>query len=416
MENMQTCTKSWPIDPDLFQVAIAKAPQHYPVLQCLLDRVEQGAREKDLLDHRVGQVLNLEVMVANEWPTNNTLFLTAIAKLYSAQDYMGINDLQDRRSLANQGMKDKKNLNASVVQIIEGTFGGDVEKAYEAWEAQNIPESPAREPSYITPPASPRLSEPPPIQRMPTVVSDVLAQSGAFDEVEAQAQPQVQPQVQPRWSTEDYKLHCLPENAGPYDHLTEEDWIDWEREQAEYEKNQPWCDYCHRDSGCDGDHGDEMRGGFLLYKGPTISPLTAPSLPQAQAQPQAQEPAQLKPTCGPTLKCSWPEFCRCGWQFHPLHEVAQFRGGTAEWDSATERWNWTSASTSYSSTWSMHFPFKTEQEQVLDYIDEVDQWSKDMARIIAESRALREAPLSAFADLAAVEDDDTIPDVDIDAM
>jgi hypothetical protein len=398
MENMRLCSNSWPIDYDLLQLAVTRRPQHRPALENLLDRVEDGMCEKYRLDNRIGQALGLDDMAAQEWPTNNTLFLTAIAKRYSAQDYMGINELQDLRSSANKALNAKRNLDASIVQIIEGPFGGDVEKAREAWEAKI-------QPGYITPPASPRPSEPPPILRMPTVVSDVLAQSGAFDEAEAPAQPG-------RWTEDDYKLHCLPENAGPYDHLTEEDWEEWEAQQKEAEKNEPWCNYCHRDSGCDGDHGDEMRGGFLLYKGPTISPLTAPSLPQAQAPPQAQ----LKPTCGPTLKCSWPEFCRCGWQFHPLHEVAQFRGGTAEWDSATERWNWTSASTLYSSTWSMHFPFKTEQEQVLDYIEEVDQWSKDMARIIAESRALREAPLSAFADLAALEDDDTIPDVDIDAI
>jgi hypothetical protein len=203
-----------------------------------------------------------------------------------------------------------------------------------------------------------------------------------------------------RWTEEDYKVHCLPEGAGPYDHLTEEDWEEWEKQQNEAEKNQPWCDYCHPSSNCDGDHGDEMRGGFLLYKGPAFSPLTVP---------------EAKPTCGPTLKCSWPEFCRCGWQFAPEAEVAQFRGGTAKWDSAAERWNWTSTSTSYSSTWSQHFPYKNEQQQVVDYIEEVDQWSKDMARIIAESRALRQAPPSAFADLAALDDDDTIPEVDIES-
>lgn len=400
MENMISCSNTWPINYDLLQQAIAKQAQHRLALENLLDRVEDGMCEKYRLDHRIGQALGLDDMVAQEWPTNNTLFLTAIAKLHSAQDYMGINELQDLRSAANKALNVKKNLDASIVQIIEGTFGGDVEKAREAWEAKI-------QPGYITPPASPGFTEPPPIQRLPLVVSDALAHSGAFDEAEAEAQPQ------PRWSTEDYKLHCLPQNAGPYDHLTEEDWKEWESQQNEAEKNQPWCNYCHRDSNCDGDHGDEMRDGFLLYKGPTISPLTVPSLAPAQAQAQPQ--AQLRPTCGPTLKCSWPEFCRCGWQFHPTHDVAQFRGGTAEWDAKTETWNWTSTSTTYSSTWSMHFPFKTEQEQILDYIDEVDQWSKDMARIIAESRALREAPLSAFADLAALEDDDTIPDVDIEA-
>jgi len=49
------------------------------------------------------------------------------------------------------------------------------------------------------------------------------------------------------------------------------------------------------------------------------------------------------------------------------------------------------------------------------YLEEVDAWTRDLQRLIAESRAIREAPLSAFADLAALEDDDTIPEVDIDA-
>ena len=35
----------------------------------------------------------------------------------------------------------------------------------------------------------------------------------------------------------------------------------------EYDANEPWCDTCHPQSGCDGDHGDEMRGGHLIRKG-----------------------------------------------------------------------------------------------------------------------------------------------------
>jgi hypothetical protein len=216
-----------------------------------------------------------------------------------------------------------------------------------------------------------------------------------------------------QWTEEEYEQNCLPKDAGPYDHLTEEDWAEWERQQEEAEKNEPWCTYCHPQSGCDGDHGDEMRGGFLLRKGPVISPLTVPQ-PQAQAQAQPQP----QPICGPSLQCSWPNFCRCGWQFTPWADVAQFRGGTAKWDSSSEYWTWTSTSTSYSSTWSMRFPLEEQQEQeqyIQDYIEEVDAWTRDMERIIAESKAIREAPLSAFADLAALEDDDTIPEVDIEA-
>lgn len=38
-------------------------------------------------------------------------------------------------------------------------------------------------------------------------------------------------------------------------------------EQEQYDPNEPWCDTCHPQSGCDGDHGDEMRGGHLIRKG-----------------------------------------------------------------------------------------------------------------------------------------------------
>jgi hypothetical protein len=40
-----------------------------------------------------------------------------------------------------------------------------------------------------------------------------------------------------------------------------------EYEEEQYDPNEPWCTTCHPQSGCDGDHGDEMRGGYLLYKG-----------------------------------------------------------------------------------------------------------------------------------------------------
>ena len=261
---------------------------------------------------------------------------------------------------------------------------------------------------------------------LPEVVQSVLAQSGAF------AEDLMPPkELEAGWTERDYKAHCLPEGAGPYDHLTEEDWVEWERQRNEDEAHGPWCDYCHRDSGCDGDHGDEMRDGFLLRKGPAFSPLTVapPIAPvqqvmaqaQPQPEPQAQPQPEAQPNCGPTLKCAWPDLCRCGWQFHPAHRMLEFRDGTAKWDSATERWTWTSTSTSYSSTWSRHFPYQAEPEaqpehqQVLNYIEEVDAWSKDVARLIAESKAIREAPLSAFAELAHQEDDDTIPEVDIEA-
>jgi hypothetical protein len=54
-------------------------------------------------------------------------------------------------------------------------------------------------------------------------------------------------------------------------------------------------------------------------------------------------------------------------------------------------------------------------QRVMSYIHEVDSWARDVERLIAESKEIREAPLSSFADLASYEDDDTIPEVDIEA-
>ena len=129
-----------------------------------------------------------------------------------------------------------------------------------------------------------------------------------------------------------------------YANWNKEDWDAYEKHCEESELNQPSCSYCHPNSGCDGDHGDECResgggygggGGGPIYKGPLVSPLT---VPEAQAQ-QAEE---------------------------------------------------------------------------ADSISSDEVWANDLARLIAESKALREAPLSAFADLAELEDDDTIPEMDIE--
>jgi hypothetical protein len=98
-------------------------------------------------------------------------------------------------------------------------------------------------------------------------------------------------------------------------------------------------------------------------------------------------------------------------------EVLQFRDGTAKWDPSTEFWTWTSK---WGDTHSLHFPsapaLSAIQQSAATYLEEVDAWTKDTERIIAESKALREAPLSAFAELASQEDDDTIPEVDIEAV
>jgi hypothetical protein len=168
------------------------------------------------------------------------------------------------------------------------------------------------------------------------MLQNVLAESGAFEhdyekhgfftesDIEEMRKEREGFETKAQWTQEDYHAHCLPKNAGPYDHLTQDDWDEYER-QVEAEKRGIWCTTAgHSHSDCDGNHA-------LLSKGPVVSPITLP------------------------------------------------------------------------------------QEQVADYIEEVDQWTKDMVRIIAESKAIREAPLSAFADLAGHDDDDTIPEVDIEA-
>jgi hypothetical protein len=306
MDNMNACNNSWPTDHTLFEAAKLKAPEQAKKLDDLLEMTEQVMREKDILDHRVGQILGLEVMVAYDWPTDRALFIRAIVKANSLENYALSSELQERWILVKKDMKCKTQLDELIVQILE----------------------------------SQTLSE---------TVQNVLKQSGAFEhdyekhgfftesDVEEMRKEREGFETKAQWTQEDYHAHCLPKDAGPYDHLTEDDWDEYER-QVEAEKRGVWCTTAgHSHSDCDGNHGDEMRDGFILHKGPVISPLTVPQ-PQAQAQ-----------------------------------------------------------------------------EQIQDYIEEVDQWTKDMVRIIAESKAIREAPLSAFADLAGHDDDDTIPEVDIEA-
>lgn len=40
---------------------------------------------------------------------------------------------------------------------------------------------------------------------------------------------------------------------------------EWQEQEQEQEK-EPWCMWCPVTSGCDGDHGDEMRDGFIVRK------------------------------------------------------------------------------------------------------------------------------------------------------
>jgi hypothetical protein len=147
LNNMRICSKSWPSDHELFQRAVPRAPS-YAALMDLVNRVTEAMREKDLLERRIGQILGSKVDAQAEWPTNKTRFRTAIAKLHSTQDRMGVNCLRRLRAAANKGIAEKRNLDASIVQILEGTFAGDFKKAYELWIAEN-PEG------YTTPPGSP---------------------------------------------------------------------------------------------------------------------------------------------------------------------------------------------------------------------------------------------------------------------
>ena len=174
---------------------------------------------------------------------------------------------------------------------------------------------------YITPPCSPRITEPPAIKR-------VLANSGAFDQCE------------------------------PYLSWSQEELDEYIREQQEDEKNQPWCHYCHPQSGCDGDHGDECRasgGGGPIYRGPAFSPITVP-MAMAMASPEP-EPE--------------PE---------PLVIIAQ------------------------------------AQETIAECVDEIEAWARSLEALIADSRAIREAPLSAFANLAHHDDDDDVSEPNMDEL
>ena len=275
---------SWPTDYALFEAAKARAPEYAKQLDYLMEDTEQVMREKDLLDHRVGQVLDLEVMIAHDWPTNIGLFRMAIDKLNAHQDYEISEELDDRWDLVNERMAVKKNLDDTIVQILNGTFIGDTEKACSTLDSSTTPLLA----DYITPPTSPPLMEPPPIQRLPRVITTALEDSGAFEH--------------------DYERHGF---------FTESDVEDMrqQREQREQNKNE--------------DHHS-----ILFSNAPSFSPLT------------------------PVI---------------PL-------------------------------------------QRVMTYIDKVDAWERDIERLIAESKALREAPLTSFADLASYEDDDTIPEVDIEAL
>jgi hypothetical protein len=56
------------------------------------------------------------------------------------------------------------------------------------------------------------------------------------------------------------------------------------------------------------------------------------------------------------------------------------------------------------------------QKTISDCIDEIEAWTRSLEALIADSRAIREAPLSVFANLAGHKDDDTISEPNIDEL
>jgi hypothetical protein len=148
IDNMRACSAIWPSDLDLYQKATTNALYH-SALVGLMNRVNDAMRHKECLDRLISEVLGYKIDARGVWPTENVLFLTAIAKLNSAQKYMAINELQDLRSAAIKGIDAKRNLDATIVQILDGTFAGDTNNAWNLWIANN--------PEYVTSTPVPNL-------------------------------------------------------------------------------------------------------------------------------------------------------------------------------------------------------------------------------------------------------------------
>lgn len=326
MLDKMNIASSWPTDYALFEAAKAKAPEYAKQLDYLMEDTEQAMREKDLLDHRVGQVLDLEVMIAHDWPTNISLFRMAIDKLNAHQDYEISEELDDRWDVVNERMAAKRNLDASILQILNGTFTGDPENAYSNSETLATCHSPSAPvlAGHVTPPASPGFMEPPPIQRLPRVVSATLSDSGAFEH--------------------DYEKHGF---------FTESDVGDMreEREQREQSEN-----------------ANQSSRRYSFHDVQRTLDLTQSKELESQCWAQVTEQDEARHSI----------LLSNGISFSPL---------------------------------TLAIP----PQRVMSYIDEVDSWARDVERLIAESKAIREAPLSSFADLASYEDDDTIPEVDIES-
>jgi len=457
--NTMACNNVWPTNMVLLEAAKAKMPQHSEQLDDLVVLARIGMAHKKELEDEIGTwhlIHELEYEDSKELPTNPNTFRC----IMRASEPYKKEALQRLWDLVNQGLEGKKKLDAMILQILEGTFNGD---AYGA-----------------TALAAPEQEDLHDYEKHGHITAEDLAEMEKEREEEAKnlklrryslhsiqrllglMPPKELPAAAAgsAWTEEGYQEHCasLEDEEALYG-------------QQEYEETGPSCHWCHPDSGCDGDHGDEMRDGFLLRRSAALpaalpepwtqedyeehcapqcfiteddesfaqrnyeeqddwcdrcsSPLhrcggehpevrngvTLAPTPSPLTVPQAQ--AQAQPNCGPSLNCSWPEFCRCGWQYHPLHHVLEFRDGTAKWDPSTEFWTWTSK---HGVTHRHHFPSapvpSTIQQSAAAYAEEVDQWAADLARLVAESKALRQAPLSAFASFDLGDDD--VPMLDIE--
>jgi hypothetical protein len=98
IDNMRTCSAIWPSDLTLFHKAVRRAP-NYAELMDLVNRVREAMKEKDYL--------------------------------YAAS----------------KGITAKRNLDATIVQILDGTFSGHTNNAWNLWLANN--------PEYTTSPLAP---------------------------------------------------------------------------------------------------------------------------------------------------------------------------------------------------------------------------------------------------------------------
>ena len=336
--NTMACNNVWPTNTVLLEAAKVKMPQHAEQLDDLVALARIGMAHKLELENEIGTwhlIHELEYEDSTEWPTNFVIFRCVVN---SSEPYKK-EALQRLWDLVSQGLEGKQKLDDMIVQILDGTFDGvaygtaygdsappavaqeQEEHDYEKhghFTAEDVAEMQKEREEEARNPRPPRRYSLHALQRLcglmpPKELPAATAATSA-------------------WTEEDYQQHCAPlgQQVDSWADMSEEDWADYQKHCEEDERKQPWCSNCHPDSGCDGDHGDEMRDGFLLRKGPAPSPLT----------------------------------------------------------------------------------ISTIQQSAAEYAEEVDQWAKDLARLVAESRALRKAPLTAFAPFDLGDDD--VPMVDIE--